>query len=138
MTTTGTTSTAHFRGEQLSHFIHHAHEWVMPADVLHEAKRALIDHLGVAIGAVNDEAVNAVRQVARTWNASGEARIILGETTTPGLAAMINATMAHAADYDDTPPAGSGHPGGPCWAPALAMAQANPAREVRVWHAFTA
>ena len=138
MTITGTTSTAHLRGEQLSQFIYDAHQWPVPPAVLHEAKRALIDHLGVAIGAVDDAAVRAVRQVARTWNAAGEARIILGETTTPGLAAMINATMAHAADYDDTHPAGSGHPGGPCWATALAMAQAHPVSEVRVLHAFIA
>lgn len=126
------------RNAQLSHFIHHAQTMPVPQAVLHEAKRALIDYLGVALGAVNDDAVRAVRQVARQWNASGAARVILGETTTPGLAALINATMAHAADYDDTHPAGAGHPGGPCWSTALAMAQAHPVSEEQVLNAFIA
>lgn len=138
MTSTETTFTRNTRGEQLSHFIRHVQEWAIPPEVLHEAKRALIDHLGVAIGAVNDDAVCAVRQVASAWNAAGEARIFLGKTTTPALAALINATMAHAADYDDTHPAGAGHPGGPCWATALAMAQAHPVSETQVLNAFIA
>ncbi|ELW1649026.1 MmgE/PrpD family protein [Enterobacter oligotrophicus] len=138
MTISDVASVPYQRGAQLSHFIHHAHEIRIPDAVLHEAKRALIDYLGVALGAVNDDAVRAVRQVARVWNATGEARILLGGTTTPGLAALINATMAHAADYDDTHPAGAGHPGGPCWSTALAMAQAHPVSEERVLKAFIA
>ncbi|WLI77351.1 MmgE/PrpD family protein [Kosakonia sp. H02] len=124
------------RGEQLSRFISQAHHLNVPPAVRHEAKRALIDYLGVALGAVNDDAVNAVRQVAKTWNASGEARIFLSGTTTPALAALVNATMAHAADYDDTHPAGAGHPGGPCWSAALAIAQAHPVEEEQVLRAF--
>lgn len=138
MAITDAAGTARTRGAQLSHFIHHAHALVVPSAVRHEAKRALIDFLGVALGAANDDAVCAVRKVAGTWNAAGDARIFLGKTTTPALAALINATMAHAADYDDTHPAGAGHPGGPCWSTALAMAQAHPVSEERVLNAFIA
>jgi len=116
MTSTNKTKAAHQRGEQLSDFIYHIASHEIPPAVLHEAKRALIDHLAVATGAVNDEAVLPVYQVARAWNTTGNARIIPGETCAPGIAAMVNATMAHAADYNDTHPAGAGHPGGPCWA----------------------
>lgn len=138
MTSTDKTKAAHPRGEQLSEFIYHIASRDIPDAVLHEAKRALIDHLAVATGAVNDEAVLPVYQVARVWNTTGNARIILGETCAPGIAAMVNATMAHAADYDDTHPAGAGHPGGPCWATALAMAQAHPVSETLVLKAFVA
>ncbi|WP_312686376.1 MmgE/PrpD family protein [Kosakonia sp.] len=124
------------RGEQLSQFISQAHHLNVPPAVRHEAKRALIDFLGVALGAVNDDAVKAVRQVAKAWHASGDARVFLSGTTTPALAALVNATMAHAADYDDTHPAGAGHPGGPCWSTALAMAQAHPVDEEHVLRAF--
>lgn len=136
--TTDTSPTDYPRGSQLSEFIAHAYEWNIPEVVFHEAKRALIDHLGVAIGAANDEAVQAVRQVARAWHASGNAQIFLGSTTTPALAALVNATMAHATDFDDTHPAGSGHPGGPCWATALAMAQVHGANEDQTLRAFIA
>lgn len=123
------------RGEQLSRFITQT-DLIIPPAVRHEAKRALIDYLGVALGAVNDDAVKAVRQVAKKWHAAGDARIFLSSTTTPALAALVNATMAHAADYDDTHPAGAGHPGGPCWSTALAMAQAHPVDEEQVLRAF--
>ena len=138
MTSTDKTKAAHQRGEQLSNFIFTIASQEIPPAILHEAKRALIDHLAVATGAVNDEAVLPVHQVAKAWNTIGNARIILGETCAPGIAAMVNATMAHAADYDDTHPAGAGHPGGPCWATALAMAQTHPVSETVVLKAFIA
>lgn len=138
MTSTDKTKAAHQRGEQLSDFIFTIASQEIPPAILHEAKRALIDHLAVATGAVNDEAVLPVHQVAKAWNTTGNARIILGETCAPGIAAMVNATMAHAADYDDTHPAGAGHPGGPCWATALAMAQTYPVSEAVVLKAFIA
>lgn len=102
------------RTGQLVRFIQRARTLVFPHRVVLEAKRALIDYLGVAIGAVTDPVVNAVRQVALGWQAAGRAQIILGGQTTPALAALINGTMAHAADFDDTHPGGAGHPSGPC------------------------
>ncbi|MBJ7223067.1 MULTISPECIES: MmgE/PrpD family protein [unclassified Brenneria] len=131
-----TTTPAIPRGEQLSQFISHASQLPIPAAVLHEAKRALIDYLAVALGAVNDHAVQSVRQVVKRWNSQGDAQILLGGKTTPALAALINGTMAHAADYDDTHPAGAGHPSAPCWSTALAMAQAYQANEQAALIAF--
>ncbi|WP_409158657.1 MmgE/PrpD family protein [Pectobacterium sp. B2J-2] len=111
------------RGDALTQFIHTAPTMAIPDAVWHEAKRALIDYLGVAIGAVGDDAASAVQRVAQRWQARGTAQVILGAQTTPALAALINGTLSHAADYDDTHPAGAGHPSGPCWSTALAMAQ---------------
>ncbi|MEC5319192.1 MmgE/PrpD family protein [Brenneria populi subsp. brevivirga] len=131
-----TTTLALTRGEQLNQFISQAPRLAIPDAVLHEAKRALVDYLGVALGAVNDDAVRAVRQVAKRWNSQGEAQIFLGGRSAPALAALVNATMSHAADYDDTHPAGAGHPSGPCWSAALAMAQAHHAGERAALIAF--
>ncbi|QTF06735.1 MmgE/PrpD family protein [Brenneria izadpanahii] len=131
-----TTTPVFSRGEQLSQFISQAPRIAIPDVVLHEAKRALIDYLGVALGAANDDAVQAVRQVVKRWNSQGDAQIFLGGKTTPALAALVNATMSHAADYDDTHPAGAGHPSGPCWSAALAMAQAYDASERATLIAF--
>ncbi|HEY0208047.1 MmgE/PrpD family protein [Acerihabitans sp.] len=129
-------SDAHPRAGQLIRFIQQARDQTFPDEVLQEAKRALIDYLGVAIGAVHDPAVKAVRQVALQWQARGRAQIILGERTAPALAALVNGTMAHAADFDDTHPAGAGHPSGPCWSTALALAQARDVTERQVLAAF--
>jgi len=91
--------------------------------VIHEARRALVDYLGVTVVAAFDETVQPLRKTAARWQAVGNARIVLGGTTTPALAALINATAAHAMDYDDVHYLGAGHPGGPCWSTALAVAQ---------------
>lgn len=131
-----TTPPAPSRGEQLSQFISQSSRMPIPDAVLREAKRALIDYLGVALGAIDDDAVQAVRQVVKRWNAQGDAQIFLGAKTAPALAALVNGTMSHAADYDDTHPAGAGHPSGPCWSAALAMAQAYHADERATLIAF--
>ena len=61
--------------------------------------------------------------ISAPGNAAGNARIFLAGQTTPALAAFVNSTMVHAMDYDDVHPMGAGHPSGPCWSTALAIAE---------------
>ena len=93
-----------------------------PPAVLKAATTALIDYVGVAVGAVDEAPVRPVREVVREWGATGNARIFLGPLTTPALAALVNATMAHAMDYDDAHQMGAGHISCPCWSAAFAVA----------------
>ncbi|HTD90466.1 MAG TPA: MmgE/PrpD family protein, partial [Burkholderiales bacterium] len=86
-------------------------------------KRALVDFLGVAVGASGDAPVRPVRATIKRWNSNGNARIFIGGQTTPALAALANGTMAHAMDYDDTHPGGAGHPSACCWSSTLALAE---------------
>jgi 2-methylcitrate dehydratase PrpD len=111
------------RGSRLVAYIAGAARRNFPPEVLEAAKRALVDFLGVAVGASDDAPVRPVRRAVQAWNASGNARIFLGGRTTPALAALANGTMAHAMDYDDTHPMGAGHPSAPCWSTALALAE---------------
>lgn len=110
------------RGRQLAAYVSTAFQRKFPPEIIDAAKKALVDFAGVAIGAAQEPVVLATRRVAETWGAAGNAQIFLGGRTTPALAALINATMAHAMDYDDTHPGGAGHPSGPCWSAALALA----------------
>ncbi len=93
-----------------------------PPAVMRAAIVALVDYIGVAIGAVDEAPVGPVRAVAEDWAARGKARIFLGPLTTPALAALVNATMAHAMDYDDAHQMGAGHISCPCWSAAFAVA----------------
>lgn len=111
------------RGRQLSAYIAGTARRQFPPAILEEAKRALVDFLGVSVGAANDAPVRPVRNVVQGWKASGNARIFLGGHTTPALAALVNGTMAHAMDYDDVNSNHAGHPSGPCWSTALALAE---------------
>ncbi len=124
------------RGTALADYIAAAPHRTCPPEVLHEARRALVDYLGVTIVAAFDETVQPLRKTVERWHATGKARIVLGGTTTPALAALINATATHAMDYDDVHYLGAGHPGGPCWSTALAIAQERDASDSLALHAF--
>jgi len=110
------------RGPAIAAFVAGAADRPLPPEVVEAAKLALVDHLGVALGAVHEGAADSVRAVARAWGGQGNARMYLAETTTPALAALVNGTMAHCMDYDDTHPGGTGHPSGPAWGATLAVA----------------
>ena len=107
-----------------------------PPAVLNAASTALVDYIGVAIGAVDEAPVRPVRAVALEWGATGNARIFLGPLTTPALAALVNATMAHAMDYDDAHQMGAGHISCPCWSAAIAVANHVGANEHDTLAAF--
>jgi 2-methylcitrate dehydratase PrpD len=111
------------RGDALAAYIAATPARDFPTEVVDAALRALVDYIGVAVGASDDAPVRPVRRTVAAWNARGEATIFMGGRTTPALAALANGTMAHAMDYDDTHPGGAGHPSGPCWSTALAMAE---------------
>ena len=124
------------RGEQLVQYIAGTSRRSYPPEVIDAALKALVDHLGCAVGAWNDGPSLPVRAVVEQWKASGKARVYMGGRTTAALAALANGAMAHAMDYDDTHVGGSGHPGAPCWSAALAIAQDAGADEKETLAAF--
>ncbi len=111
------------RNEQLVKYIAGAATRVIPPEIDDAARRALVDFLGVAVGASNDAPARPVRATIKRWQASGMSRVFIGGQTTPALAALANGTMAHAMDFDDTHPGGAGHPSACCWSSTLAIAE---------------
>gem|GEM_PF-112582 len=135
------TSSAHpveTRGKQLTAFIASTQTREFPPVVLEAASRALVDFIGCAVGASRDAPVLPILLVIKSWNATGKARIFCGGRTTPALAVLANGTMTHAMDYDDTHPAGAGHPSGPCWSTALALSEEFGYTETQAIAAFIA
>ncbi len=110
------------RSSQIAAYAAGARDREYPDAVVKAAITALVDYIGVAVGAVDDAPVLPVRRVAESWAARGNARIFLGPLTTPALAALVNGTMAHAFDYDDAHQMGAGHVSCPCWSATLALA----------------
>ena len=92
-----------------------------PAEVVEAAKKCLVDWVGVALGARNEEAAAAVRKVALNWGTTGNAQVLLGGKAAPSAAALINGTMAHCLDYDDTHVGSVTHVSGPTVAATLAV-----------------
>ena len=124
------------RGDALAAYIAATPGREFPPEVVDAALRALVDYIGVSVGASDDAPVRPVRRIVAAWNAQGGSTIFMGGRTTPALAALANGTMAHAMDYDDTHPGGAGHPSGPCWSTALAMAEHHAAGEGDALAAF--
>ncbi len=124
------------RGRQIAAYTASARDREYPAAVVKAAITALVDYIGVAVGAADDAPVRPVRRVAESWGARGNALIFLGPRTAPALAALVNGTMAHAFDYDDAHQMGAGHVSCPCWSAALALAGHLGASEKETLAAF--
>src|SRR5229473_1863330 len=97
------------RGRLIAEYVATASRRNFPPEIIEAAKVALIDHVGVAVGACNEPAALAARGVAESWKSEGRARIFNGPTTNAALAALVNGTMAHCMDFDDTHVHGGGH-----------------------------
>lgn len=109
----------------------------LPPEVIHEAKRAFLNWLGVAVGAArhptSEIALKAVSQIA-----GGEQAAILGRTERTDMlhAAFLNGTSSHVFDFDDTHLRTIIHPSGPVAPVLLALAEARELSGEDLLHAF--
>jgi 2-methylcitrate dehydratase PrpD len=100
------------------------HQPIAP-QVLHHAKRAVIDWYAALLpGAVVPPATALERALAEELD-RGEARLALGRRATVRAAALINGSAAHTVEVDDIFRDGIYHPGAPTIPAALALAQAR-------------
>lgn len=114
------------------------HEYeALPQDVVHEAKRSILNWIGVAVGAAThstvDIALSVVKQVGGAPTAS-----ILGRAEKTDIlhASFVNGTSSHVFDFDDTHLDTIIHPSGPVAAPLFALAERDGLTGRQVLHAF--
>jgi 2-methylcitrate dehydratase PrpD len=91
---------------------------------LEHLRANLLDVIGVTIGGVNEEGLDAIRSFLRATSAVGPA-VVIGTTDRLAVpaAALANATAAHALEFDDAFDEGGGmHAGPPVHSAALAVA----------------
>jgi 2-methylcitrate dehydratase PrpD len=118
----------------------------MPADVVAQGKRCLVDGFGVILAGSTVKGSAIVRDYVRVLNARKEATGIGagGLMTSAAHAALLNAASGHAMDYDDTqlsttPDRTFGlltHPTVPALAAALAVAERQHASGAAFLEAF--
>ena len=108
----------------LQSFIHGIAYADIPASALHEAKRALLDTVGVAIGAVSLPGSVIIRSFARAMygGAGGVIWFGGGEVSAVG-AAMANSLMVDQLDQHDSGHVAKGHAGAAIIPSALILAQ---------------
>src|SRR3989304_8114031 len=96
----------------------------LPAAVVHQCKRCVIDTFGCALGAFDAEPSRIARDMAQRASVVSGARVIgTAHLTLPELAAFANGVMARYLDGNDIYPAGGGHPSDVI-APVFAVADA--------------
>lgn len=84
--------------------------------VIHEAKRCMIDWLGVTLGGSTHEGVDIILETAGLLGNNQNATVIGRNQKIDVLhAALINGFMAHVLDYDDTHLDSFVHPSPPVW-----------------------
>src|SRR5688572_5357056 len=98
----------------------------IPDDVRHEARRALINIVGCALGGAPHPAVDIAIRTLMPFSGPATAAI-LGrvEKMDPLHASLMNGISSHVLDYDDTTPKNYSHPSSPPASALFAYASVN-------------
>ncbi|HEX2286761.1 MAG TPA: MmgE/PrpD family protein [Mycobacterium sp.] len=96
----------------------------VPAEVLHESTRCLLDHLGLAVAGAEEPAARIAREQCRVLGGEPQA-LVLGTPHRLRVtdAALVNGISCHALDFDDTHVPTILHPTTPLYAAGTALAQ---------------
>src|SRR5918996_3121335 len=97
----------------------------LPPDAVVATKRDILDTLGAMLGGSVAPGIAELVRLVQRWGGSEESSLLLMGTKVPApQAAMVNATMGHALDFDDTHDgAGNIHPGTSTLAASFAVAE---------------
>jgi 2-methylcitrate dehydratase PrpD len=97
----------------------------LPPEALRWAKISLIDTIGCALAAVDEEAPRIAERVLAEGSADGPSLVWgTGRRVRVLDAAVINGTAAHALDYDDVGSSIAGHPSIPILPGIVALGEA--------------
>ena len=109
----------------------------LPAPVVHEARRALVNWAGCAIGASAHPTVEIAWKALRPFAGAAQATLLgRAERTDILHAALINGISSHVLDFDDTHPGTLVHPSGPVASAVLALAELRHASGAELINAF--
>ena len=96
----------------------------LPAPVVHEARRAIVNWAGCAIGASAHPTVQRAWQAVAPFAGARQASLLgCAERTDILHAALVNGISSHVFDFDDTHPVSLVHPSGPVASAVLALGE---------------
>lgn len=96
----------------------------LPSQVVEATKKQILDLLGIAVGGATQPGVTQLVEIITDWGGKPESSIIGLQQKVPAPnAAQLNASMAHALDYDDVHESAIVHPGVAVIPACLAMAE---------------
>jgi 2-methylcitrate dehydratase PrpD len=98
----------------------------IPAPIIHEARRALLNFTGCAIGASREPAADILIRTLQPFSGQPGVPVLARSERFDALyAAVVNGTIGHMFEYDDTTPMNYIHPTPPVAAALFAYAAAN-------------
>lgn len=98
----------------------------IPHDVRHEARRAIVNYVGCALGGSAHPAVDIAIRALRPYAGKPTASILgRPERLDPLHASLMNGISSHVHDYDDTTPKNYSHPTSPVASALFAFASAH-------------
>jgi 2-methylcitrate dehydratase PrpD len=109
----------------------------LPTQLREQAAQRVTDALGNALGAAHLPVVEQMREVVSGWGGHPQSSIVDGEQTSAPNAALLNGTMAHALDFDDTHLPSVLHPSASVVPAALAAAELADATGPQLLDAIT-
>jgi 2-methylcitrate dehydratase PrpD len=122
---------------QLAAFLTNAVWDDLPAAVVHEAKRSLVNYFGCALGGCRDPVIEAAASALRPYAGRPVATVIgRGERTDALNGAFLNAAAANVFDFDDTHERTIIHPTAPVAAAVFALAEDLPLTGRQLLRAF--
>jgi 2-methylcitrate dehydratase PrpD len=112
--------------QQVSQFAAGVRAGEVEERLLQDARRRVTDIIGIALAASGMEPARVVGEVIDGWGGEGQASAIGRSSRFPtASAALLNGTLAHALDYDDTHLPSVLHPSAAVVPAALAVAEAS-------------
>jgi 2-methylcitrate dehydratase PrpD len=111
----------------------------LPPGVIHEAKRCIVDGIGVALGGADHPSAEILLKYCRALGGNPEAQAWGHPDRLPvELAALVNGHQGHVLDFDDTflPPETAIHATVPLLSPILGIAEARHSSGQAVLRAF--
>ena len=126
---------------ELSRFIAGLDPGTIPDRVLHQAKRCLIDWLGVTLAGSADPSVAVLHAVSDELGSDRTTTVLgSGRRTSLPTAVLTNGYMAHVLDYDDTynPARTTVHGSAPVWPVVIGLGERRPLQGGDALAAFVA
>ncbi|SDY46877.1 2-methylcitrate dehydratase PrpD [Geodermatophilus africanus] len=111
---------------RLAELAAHTREEGLPEGLREDVARRVLDLLGNSLAASGEVSATAVTAVVREWGGTPQATAIgTGLKVPAASAALVNGTLAHSLDFDDTHLPSVLHPSSPVVPAALAVAEAR-------------
>jgi len=121
----------------LAEYVTHSTLDAIPRDVRDEAKRAIVNYLGCALGGAVEPALDVAIKTLAPFSGNATACVLGRAERFDALhAALLNGIGSHVHEYDDTLPKNFIHPSVPVASALFAYASANPISGRDFVHAF--